>query len=52
MGALLAGVAHEVRNPLFGISASIDAFESEFRDRDEYRQYPACSAARSRGSTP
>jgi len=39
MGALLAGVAHEVRNPLFGISASIDAFENEFRDRVEYRQH-------------
>jgi PAS domain S-box-containing protein len=39
MGALLAGVAHEVRNPLFGISAAIDAFENEFRERDEFRQY-------------
>ena len=39
MGALLSGVAHEVRNPLFGISAAIDAFESEFTDREDYRQY-------------
>jgi signal transduction histidine kinase len=39
MGTLVAGVAHQVRNPLFGISSVIDAMEARLGPREEYGRY-------------
>jgi PAS domain S-box-containing protein len=39
LGSVVAGVAHEVRNPLFALSSNLDAFEKRFSDRTEYKRY-------------
>jgi PAS domain S-box-containing protein len=39
MGALVGGVAHEVRNPLFGITATIDAMENRLGNQPDYARY-------------
>jgi PAS domain S-box-containing protein len=39
MGAVVAGVAHEVRNPLFSITSALDAFGSMFADKPEALEF-------------
>jgi signal transduction histidine kinase len=39
MGALVAGVAHEVRNPLFGVLSVLDAMEARFGEQTDLQRY-------------
>ena len=39
MGSLVAGVAHEVRNPLFGIAGTVDVLEARFADNEAFQRY-------------
>jgi PAS domain S-box-containing protein len=39
MGALVGGVAHEVRNPLFGVSATLDAMKADFGSDEALKPY-------------
>jgi len=41
MGGLVAGVAHQVRNPIFAITSVLDAMEARLGDRAEYGRYLA-----------
>ncbi len=39
MGSLVGGVAHDMRNFMFGLTGTIDVFEAHFGDREEQKPY-------------
>ncbi len=39
MGVLVSGVAHEVRNPLFGISSTLDAMDARLKKGGDHQRY-------------
>lgn len=48
MGTVVAGVAHEVRNPLFSMTATLDAFEARNADKTTHRHVEVLRAQLSR----
>jgi signal transduction histidine kinase len=52
MGVLVAAVAHQVHNPLFAISSTVDAMDRRLEARDGSQKYLKSPAARCGGCTP